>query len=78
MKAAAVFAALLAASPLVVAQVNPADPLGVEPPGTPPEVVALWEEFYNQMTNDVRVVNGYCVVIPMTRRQWLVLHRASI
>ncbi|WMY08258.1 hypothetical protein [Paraburkholderia phenoliruptrix] len=76
MKAAVAFAVLLAASPLVVAQTSPSDPLGVEPPGTPPDIVAIWEEFYNQQTMEVQVVNGVCVEIPMTRRQWFVLHRA--
>lgn len=75
MKAIVAFAALLAASPLVVAQTSPSDPLGVEPPGTPADIVAIWEEFYNQQTMEVQVVNGICVEIPMTRRQWFALHR---
>lgn len=76
MKAAVVFAALLAASPLAVAQASPSDPLDVEPPGTPPDIVEIWEDYYNQQTMDVQVVNGICVEIPMTRRQWFTLHRA--
>ncbi|WP_343668613.1 hypothetical protein [Paraburkholderia heleia] len=76
MKAAVAFAVLLAASPLAVAQASASDPLGVEPPGTPPDIVAIWEEFYNQQTMEVQVVNGICVEIPMTRRQWFALHRA--
>ncbi|KWC87841.1 hypothetical protein WL58_08975 [Burkholderia cepacia] len=76
MKAPIAFAVLLAASPLSVAQTSPSDPLGVEPPGTPPDIVAVWEEYYYQQTMEVQVVNGICVEIPMTRRQWLTLHRA--
>ncbi|WP_175862278.1 hypothetical protein [Burkholderia cepacia] len=68
--------ALLAVSPLALAQTSPSDPLGVEPSGTPPDIVAVWEEFYNQQTIEVQVVNGICVETPMTRRQWLTLHRA--
>ncbi|WP_257828706.1 hypothetical protein [Burkholderia glumae] len=69
-------AALLAVSPLAVAQTSLPDPLGVEPPGTPPNIVAVWEEYYNEQTMEVQVVNGICVETPMTRRQWLTLHRA--
>lgn len=76
MNAAFAFAALIAGSPLAVAQTSPSDPLGVEPPGTSPDIVAIWEEFYNQQTMEVQVVNGVCVEIPMTRRQWFALHRA--
>ncbi|MDR8077788.1 hypothetical protein KPA96_19215 [Burkholderia cenocepacia] len=76
MKAAIAFAALLAAPPLTVAQTSPSDPLAVEPPGTPPDIVAVWEEYYNEQTMEVQVVNGICVETPMTRRQWLTLHRA--
>ncbi|MDR5643303.1 MULTISPECIES: hypothetical protein [Burkholderia cepacia complex] len=71
-----VAAALLAVSPLSVAQTSLPDPLDVEPPGTPQDIVAIWEEFYNQQTIEVQVVNGICVETPMTRRQWLTLHRA--
>lgn len=76
MKTAIGFAALLAVSPLASAQTSPSDPLGVEPSGTPPDIVAVWEEFYNQRTIEVQVVNGICMETPMTRRQWLTLHRA--
>ena len=68
--------ALLAVSPLAVAQTSLPDPLGVEPRGTPPDIVAIWEDYYNQQTMEVRVVNGICVEISMTRRQWFALHRA--
>lgn len=76
MNAAFAFAALMAVSPLALAQTSPSDPLGVEPPGTPPDIVAIWEGFYNEQTMEVQVVNGICVEIPMTRRQWFALHRA--
>ncbi|KIP18787.1 hypothetical protein KY49_4287 [Burkholderia sp. MSHR3999] len=76
MKAAIAFAALLAAPSLTVAQTSPSDPLAVEPPGTPPDIVAAWEQYYNEQTMEVQVVNGICVETPMTRRQWLTLHRA--
>ena len=76
MKATIAFAVLLAAPPLTVAQTSPSDPLGVESPGTPPDIVAVWEQYYNEQTMEVQVVNGICVEIPMTRRQWLTLHRA--
>ena len=67
--------ALLVVSPLALAQTSPSDPLGVEPPGTPPDIVAVWEKYYNEQTMDVQVVNGICMETPMTRRQWLALHR---
>ncbi|KAG8153854.1 hypothetical protein [Burkholderia catarinensis] len=76
MKATIAFAVLLAASPLAMAQTSPSDPLGVEPPGTPLDIAAVWEEYYNEQATEVQVVNGICVEIPMTRRQWLTLHRA--
>ncbi|WP_321891460.1 hypothetical protein [Burkholderia cenocepacia] len=76
MKVHIAFAMLVAASPLTVAQTSPADPLAVEPPGTPQDIVAIWEEFYNRQTIEVQVINGICVETPMTRRQWLTVHRA--
>jgi len=76
MKVPIAFAMLVAASPLTVAQTSPSDPLAVEPPGTPPDIVAAWDQYYNEQTVEVQVVNGICVETPMTRRQWLTLHRA--
>ncbi|AFJ86304.1 hypothetical protein MYA_1943 [Burkholderia sp. KJ006] len=38
--------------------------------------MAVWEQYYNEQTMEVQVVNGICVETPMTRRQWLTLHRA--
>lgn len=66
--------ALFTASSVATAQsVN--DPLGVEV-GQPQEIIEIWENFYNQQTMDVEVVNGICVQTPMSMRQFFNLHRA--
>jgi uncharacterized membrane protein len=75
MKTAVLCIALLAGSRLALAQsVN--DPLGVEV-DQPPEIVEIWERYYNQETMDVEVVDGICVQTPMSLRQFFNLHHAS-
>jgi hypothetical protein len=75
MNAAVICVALLAASPLATAQ-SVSDPLGVEV-GQPPEIVQIWEDFYNQQTMDVEVIGGICVQTPMSMRQFFNLHRTK-
>jgi hypothetical protein len=45
--------------------------------GQPPEIVQIWEDFYNQQTMDVEVIDGVCVQTPMSMRQFFNLHRTK-
>lgn len=71
---------LLAAPPLTAAQTSPSAPLGVEPPGTPPDIVAVREVYHNEQTMEVQVVKALTSAPPLSLipRPPLSLLRASI